>query len=104
MNDLVTADLSKFGSRELSEAGDLLKIYAEGGVDFLDDGITINFNPNSGYVFLSDEDYNVGMLEEGKIKQWFNCGECGEEGFKEHFQEEGLDKCEGCKEIKGDLK
>ena len=98
--DIVTADLSKFGYRELDEAGKLLIAYAKNGVDFLSDGITLNFNTNSGFVFLSDEDYNVGILNEGKVEQWFNCSECGEEGFKEHFEEEGLDKCEGCKEVK----
>jgi hypothetical protein len=82
MTDIVTADLSKFGYRELNIAGKLIQAYSEQPVDFLGNGLTINFNTHSGYVFLSDEDYNVGMLDEdGNLKQWFFCPECGQEGF-----------------------
>ena len=80
--DIVTADLSRFGYRELMIAGKLLHAYSEQPADFLGTGLTINFNTHSGYVFLSDEDYNVGMLDEDdKLKQWFSCPECGHEGF-----------------------
>lgn len=81
--ELVTADLSKFGRCELQEAAELLKALTDDECDFLGDGITLNMNTGSGYVFLSDEDYNVGMLNDGKLEQWFSCPNCGEEGFKE---------------------
>lgn len=82
MNTLITADFSQFGIRELIFAQLLLKAYAEEGADFLGCGLTVNFNLNSGYVFLSDEDYNVGMLDEGEthIVQFYTCPECGYEG------------------------
>jgi len=59
---IITADFSKFGYRELKLASELLQAYLEQGADFLTEGITLNFNINSGFVFLSDEDYNVAML------------------------------------------
>ncbi len=85
MENLVTVDYSKFGYRELDIAGKLLAIYSQGGVDFLEDGITVNFNMNSGYVFLSDSNYNVGVLADGEtqIVQFFSCMECGYEGTQD---------------------
>lgn len=84
-NTIVTCDLSKFGYRELSEASQLLKLYSENPVEFLNDGITLNFNSNSGIVFLSDEDYNVAIEEDGKLVQFFNCPQCGNEGTDDDF-------------------
>ena len=87
--EIVTNDLSKFGYRELAEAGELLKEYADKPADFLSDGLTINFNPNSGYVFLSDEDYNVGVMTAEGIVQFFSCPQCGYEGTNEEAEAEG---------------
>jgi len=93
MNKIVSCDLSEWGYQELEEAAELLKAYADYGADFLGDGITLNFNTHSGYVFLSDADYNVGMLrEDGKIHQWFSCPECGTEGFADDAE---FEKYEG---------
>ena len=84
--EIVTTDLSKYGYTELIEAAELLKAYSERNAKFLGDGLTLNFNMNSGYVFLSDEDYNVGLLtDDGKLEQFFSCSNCGFEGFKEDF-------------------
>ena len=82
MNTVVTVDFSQFGIRELIFAQLLLKAYAEQGAEFLGCGLTVNFNLNSGYVFLSDEDYNVGVLDESEkyIVQFYTCSECGYEG------------------------
>ena len=102
---MVTTDLSEFGYREIKMAAELLTAYTAPGFsnDFLGDGITLNLNNNSGYVFLIDEDYNCGMVNDatGKLEQFFSCGECGEEGFKDdlieggehHFDEHGLLEC-----------
>lgn len=93
MDNLITVDYSKFGYRELEIAGKLLALYAEGDVDFLGDGLTVNFNTQSGYVFLSDEDYNVGVLNDNEtaIVQFYSCYECGYEGTQEQAQEEEKD-------------
>ena len=85
-NEIVTSDLTKFGYRELDMAADLLKAYAASGSDFLGDGVNVFMNTNSGNVFLSDEDFNVGMLEDEKVVQFYSCPQCGNEGT----QSEGL--------------
>jgi len=83
-----TRDLSKFGMRELAIAGDLLREYSNGTCDFLTDGVTVEFNPNSGVVFLTDEDYNVGVLEDGALVQFHYCGDCGWEGTEDDLENE----------------
>ena len=98
MNTIVTADFSQFGIRELIFAQLLLKAYAEQGAEFLGCGLTLNFNTQSGYVFLSDEGYNVGVLDETEehIVQFYSCPQCGYEGT----QHEALDN--GCDFVKND--
>ena len=86
-----TQDLSKFGMRELALAGELLTAYADHGSDFLTDGVTVEFNPNSGMVFLVDEDYNVGVLEDAKVVQFYSCPVCGFEGTQADAKEENKD-------------
>ena len=78
-----TQDMSKFGYRELDMAGDLLKAYKgeNDNTRFLGDGVKVEFNPNSGNVFLVDEDYNVAMMNGDKLEDWFYCPVCGHEGF-----------------------
>lgn len=89
-----TQDLSEFGYSELSEAAKLLTAYCDGNKsDFLEDGIHIEFNPNSDSVFLVDGDYNVGMMNGNDLEQWLNCPECGTEGFLEDMLRDGQDCC-----------
>lgn len=84
----------RFGNIEIDEAGDLLKAYSNHHPDFLGGGIKVEFNPQSGYVFLLDAEYHVGMLnDEGKLEQWHNCPECGNEGFLEDLKESANDCC-----------
>lgn len=91
----VTNDLTRFGYRELDIAGDLLKAYAKDGSEFLNDGVQVWFNTMSGNVFLSDEDFNVGVLEYKKednytiphLVQFYSCPMCGNEGT----QSDGID-------------
>ena len=86
MNDPTTTDLRDFGYRELRMAGELLTAYKtdrdvserlDGG------GVHVVFNRNSGYVFLSDDDYNVAMMNGDRLEDWHVCGYCGAEGFAE---------------------
>jgi hypothetical protein len=89
-----TQDLAKFGYRELSETVDLLKEYCKLGCnDFFSDGVAVELNPNSGYVFLVDDEYNVGMLNDGKLEQYLNCPECGREGFVSELKADGGECC-----------
>jgi hypothetical protein len=57
---------------------------------------TIYMNLHSGYVFLSDEDYNTYMLNDlNEIEKWFSCVNCGNEGFEsEIIHNDGY--CENC--------
>lgn len=78
MNNVVTSDFSEFGQVELEEAGRLLvnikKIDAWPPVEVM-------FNKMSGFVFITDADYRVWMMNGGEIEEFFTCPECGCEGF-----------------------
>jgi len=91
-NEIVTCDLSTFGYHEIDLAVDLLKAYKEQSANFLGDGLMLNFNTHSGNVFLSDEDYNVGLMNGDKLEQWFNCPYCGHEGFKDEMLHKAKDE------------
>ena len=58
-----TEDLADFGYREQEEAKNLFQAWRESGlpVDFWNNGVKIGFNMNSGYVFLTNSDYQVAM-------------------------------------------
>ena len=108
-----TQDLSSFGYRELDMAGDLLKTYKQTststnvkwkGIDktrFFGEGVSVEFNPNSGNVFLVDEDYNVALMNGDNLEDFFSCPICGHEGFLEDM---GHDKDNGeCQEYLKDI-
>lgn len=88
-----TQDLSEFGYIELKEAAKLLTAYCEQPPNYLEEKIHIEFNLDSGCVFLTDEDYNVGMMNDDDLDQWHNCPECGNEGFLENLLEEANPCC-----------
>lgn len=80
----VTTNLSDFGHRELEIARDLLTAMLDYGLpdDFDDGKVTIAFNPNSGYVFLTNGEYQVAMLtDDGDLESWYYLPYSGEEGF-----------------------
>ena len=60
-----TEDLADFGFREQEEAKDLFQAWRESGlpIDFENNGVKIAFNMNSGYVFLTNSEYQVAMCE-----------------------------------------
>ena len=94
MNETTTTDISKFGRREIAEAAKLLQAYSDDGAEFLGDGVTVMFNMRSGNVFLTDEDYKVGMMNGDTLEEWFTCPECGHEGFLEDMLHES--EYDGC--------
>ena len=83
MQDTVITDLTKFGYRELKMARDLLTgLLEKNDTKFLGDGVQIAMNTHSGYVFLTDEEYNVAMLtDDGALEDWFSTTYEGHEGF-----------------------
>lgn len=78
-----TTDLTRFGFRELKMAAGLLTAYCETLPEFLTDGVELMMNTHSGCVFLTDEDFNVAMMNGDRLEQWHSCPECGAEGFAE---------------------
>jgi len=96
----VTCGLNDFGSRELDMAVELLDKYKEAvrNGDYEELGLTTNIrlamNTNSGYVFLTDDDYNVVMInpETKKAEKYYTCSNCGFEGFKDEFKNHSEDQ------------
>ena len=91
-HDIVTNNLSRFGMRELNMAARLLAAYCEQSPDFLGEHVQVMMNAMSGYVFLTDEDYAVAMMNGDELEQFHLCPECGNEGFAEELRE----GCECC--------
>jgi len=94
-NSIVTVDLSRFGYRELELAQELFNAMINQGTpdDFEYSNITLNFNLNSGNVFLSNEDYQVAMMNGDALESFYSCPICGHEGFKEEMGHEGSEGC-----------
>lgn len=84
-----TTDLADFGFRELRMAAELLSAYCEQPPDFLTGGVHVMMNTHSGCVFLTDEDFNVAMMNGDTLEQWHHCPECGAEGFAEDMPDNG---------------
>lgn len=86
-DEITTTDLSNFGARERAMAADLLTASKEGfPVDFNDDGVTVMMNRNSGNVFLTNSDFQVCMMADGKLESFYSCPQCGLEGFWEEVK------------------
>tara|TARA_R100000908_G_C3669429_1_gene93001 strand:- start:34 stop:384 length:351 start_codon:yes stop_codon:yes gene_type:complete len=104
--DLYTEDLSVFGNRELDEAGKLLSAIKKGlPDDFYNDGIRVGFNRNSGYVFLTNSEYQVAMLDdEGKLYSFYSTPYEGIEGSYEDLLEQFDDLHPEDQEYVNDLK
>ena len=83
--DVVTSDWSQFGAREIQMAKELLSHIKE--IDTYGK-VEVMFNRHSGYVFLSDENFDVWMMNGDQMEKWYVCGYCGHEGFLEDFKHE----------------
>ena len=90
MNKIYTEDFSEFGYRELDEAGKLLSAIKNGlPSDFDDEGIKVGFNKNSGFVFLTNSEYQVAMVDDkGKLFSFYTTPYEGHEGCLEELLEE----------------
>ena len=89
-----TTDLSAFGYTELNEAKELITALESSGTpnDFQDDEISIMLNQYSGYVFLTNSDHQVAMLNDGKLESFYYCSYCGQAGFFEEIEDHSEDK------------
>ena len=78
-----TRNFARFGSRERSIAAELLTALhtdKDKASHLSDNGISIEFNLNSGIVFLVDEDFNIAVMEGDQLVDFLSCPECGTEG------------------------
>jgi len=91
----VTSDLSKFGWRERRMAAELLTASCDKGFpeDFNDDEVTVAMNTGSGFVFLTNSDYQVAMMNGNKLESFYSCPQCGHEGFKDEMEHDGNAEC-----------
>ena len=71
-----------------------------------DKGSKVAMNNQSGYVFLTNEEWQVAMIDNGKLTMFLNCGECGNEGLENDFVNTVVFHrcCQGCKDIMKDIK
>jgi|GEM_PF-2511015 len=87
-----TTDLSNFGYRELKLSSKLLTAYQSSKdltKQFEYEGVHIMFNRHSGYVFLTNSDYQVAILDdEDNLVDFLTCFECGTEGTYEDIKQE----------------
>lgn len=92
MKEIVTANLTYFGYRERKEAERLLSVWNSTGLpeDFYDDEVQIFMNRNSGYVFLSNSEHQVAMMNGDELETFYTDFETGEEGFKDELSKEAL--------------
>lgn len=72
------ANFEGWGYREISEAATLLELWSDQKLtqtarDYFEDNgtLTANFNSNSGAVFLSNDNYEVLVEEDGKLEMLF---------------------------------
>lgn len=96
MRETTTTDFSTFGIRERNMAEKLLKAWRKQGLpdDFDNDEVVIMFNLMSGYVFLTNSDYKVAMMNGDKLESFYTDFETGEEGFKDELSSEALKRLE----------
>ena len=92
-NDPYTENLADFGMREIRLLRDILDAWLNNGLpdDFYDEGVKPALNRNSGYVFLTNEDYQVCMEVDGKLESFYFTPYEGYEGFYEDLLDEADD-------------
>jgi len=85
--EITTTNLVDFGYRELKMLQQLLKAMEEQGLPdgFSREGVHAMFNRNSGWVFLTNEDYQTAMLNGDKLEVWHHCPDCGCGGFEQDY-------------------
>lgn len=85
-----TTNLAEFGARELKELRDLLTAMLDHGLpeNFYNNDVHPMFNKMSGAVFLTNSEYDVCMVVDGKLEMWYCSPYEGKEGFFSELLEE----------------
>lgn len=93
---MVTSDFKDFGKKQIAETADILKMYVDGKLSpvardyFYDDGIEVMFNNQSGFVFLSNSDYQALGDNSGMLDLWITTSWTGQEGFLDDLVDDAL--------------
>ena len=99
MNENIRVDLSAWGARELMIAVDILTAYAHAGSTYAgtaynylpeswyDNEVHLEFNPYSGYVFLTNSDFQVLVLDDGGLVGFYYTPYNGHEGTLDELRD-----------------
>jgi uncharacterized phage protein gp47/JayE len=97
--EITTTNLADFGSREYGLLEELIRAMNSQGLpqDFYNNEVHPMLNRNSGYVFITNSDCQVAMMNGDRLEIWYSCPNCGHEGFEEDCQlnDEGCNECKG---------
>lgn len=89
--DPYTENLADFGYREYEELKKILEAWFDGNGlpdDFDDSGVRPAFNRNSGYVFLTNDEYQVAIEVDGQLESFYTTPYEGYEGTFDELLEE----------------
>lgn len=89
--DPYTENLADFGYREYEELKKILEAWFDGNGlpdDFDDSGVRPAFNRNSGYVFLTNDEYQVAIEVDGQLESFYTTPYDGYEGTFDELLEE----------------
>lgn len=91
--DLTTTNLADFSVRERHELIEILQAWESSGLpdDFYDDEFVPMFNRDSGYVFLTNSEYQVCMVADRKLESWYTTPYAGYEGFLDDLVQAYMD-------------
>lgn len=80
---MTTTDLSEYGQRELELLCELLEAMRDQGLpkDFYDNEVCLMMNKHSGYVFLTNSEFQVAMMNGDKMESFYTLPYSGYEGF-----------------------
>jgi hypothetical protein len=83
MGNNYTENLAEFGSREIRMLSELLNAWMAQGLPdgFFNAGVKPAMNKMSGNVFLTNEEYQIAMMNGDKLESFYSLPYGGEEGF-----------------------
>lgn len=88
---ITTTDLAEFGPREIALASDLLSAWVETGLpdEFSKDGVTVMFNTESAWVFLTNADCDVAIIgRSGQLESFYTTPSGDHEGTLDDLRDQ----------------
>ncbi len=105
MNEVLTSKLEDFGYLERVKLEKILHLWNTEGLPptFWEEDVKFFLNKDSGYVFLTNCEYQTLVVHRNKLELFYSCPECGHEGFLEDMDHNSNnEECQNYfKEIKG---